>query len=153
MPPPARTPIGLALARTARTASRAFDEALGAAGGSLPVWLILRTLQAQELGNQRELAEAVGIRGATLTHHLNAMEAGGLVTRRRDPANRRVQHVELTPAGEALFGQLAGAAIAFDQRLRAGLDDRDIDVLESLLGRLHANIAAGPPAAAASPGH
>jgi MarR family transcriptional regulator, transcriptional regulator for hemolysin len=155
MPPPARTPIGLALARTARTASRAFDEALRAADGSLPVWLILLTLQTRELGNQRELAEAVGVRGATLTHHLNAMEAGGLVTRRRDPANRRIQHVELTPAGEALFRQLAGAAIAFDQRLRAGLKDRDLDVLEGLLGRLHANIADGPAAAAAAsrPGH
>jgi MarR family transcriptional regulator, transcriptional regulator for hemolysin len=155
MPPPARTPIGLALARTARTASRAFDEALGGAGGSLPVWLILLTLQTRELGNQRELAEAVGIRGATLTHHLNAMEAGGLVTRHRDPANRRVQHVRLTPAGEAHFRQLAGAAIVFDQRLRAGLDDRDLDVLEGLLGKLHANIADGPAAAAAAarPGH
>ena len=144
MPPPARTPIGLALARTARTASRAFDEALGAAGGSLPAWLILLSLQSQRLGSQRELADAVGIRGATLTHHLNAMEAGGLVTRHRDPANRRIQHVELTPAGEALFHELAGAAIAFDQRLRAGLDDRDVDVLESLLGRLHANVTDGP---------
>ena len=143
MPPPARMPIGLALARTARTASRAFDEALATAGGSLPVWLILLTLQTRQLANQRELAEAVGIRGATLTHHLNAMEAGGLVARRRDPANRRVQHVELTPAGEALFRQLAGAALAFDQRLRDGLDDRDLDVLEGLLSRLHANIADG----------
>jgi MarR family transcriptional regulator for hemolysin len=141
MPPPARLPIGLVLARTARTASRAFDEALGAAGGSLPVWLILLSLQTQEPGNQRELAEAVGIRGATLTHHLNAMEAGGLVSRRRDPANRRVQHVELTAAGEGLFRQLAGAAMTFDQRLRAGLQDGDIDALERLLGRLHANIA------------
>jgi MarR family transcriptional regulator for hemolysin len=141
MPPPARTPIGLVLARTARTASRAFDEALVAEGGSLPAWLILLSLQTGSPGNQRELAQAVGIRGATLTHHLNAMEAGGLVTRRRDPANRRVHHVELTPAGEALFRQLAGAAMTFDQRLRAGLDDGDIDVLERLLGRLHANIA------------
>jgi MarR family transcriptional regulator for hemolysin len=143
MPPPARTPIGLVLARTARTASRAFDEALAAAGGSLPVWLILLTLQTRQLENQRELAEAVGIRGATLTHHLNAMEAGGLVTRRRDAVNRRIQHVELTPAGGALFRQLAGAALAFDQRLRAGLDDRDLDVLEGILSRLHANIADG----------
>ena len=140
MPPPARTPIGLVLARTARTASRAFDEALVAAGGSLPVWLILLSLQTGRPGNQRELAQAVGIRGATLTHHLNAMEAGGLVTRRRDPANRRVHHVEPTPAGEALFRQLAGAAMTFDQRLRAGLDEGDIEGLERLLGRLHANV-------------
>ena len=153
MPPPARTPIGLVLARTARTASRAFDEALAAAGGSLPVWLILLTLQTRQLANQRELAEAVGIRGATLTHHLNAMEDGGLVTRHRDAANRRIQHVELTAAGEALFRQLAGAALAFDQRLRAGLDDRDLDVLEGILSRLHANIADGPAPAGGAPGH
>jgi MarR family transcriptional regulator for hemolysin len=152
VPPPARAPIGLVLARTARTASRAFDEALGAAGGSLPVWLILLSLRTQRPGNQRELAEAVGIRGATLTHHLNAMEDGGLVTRRRDPANRRIHHVELTQAGEALFRQLAGTAVAFDQRLRAGLADRDLDVLERLLGRLHANVT-GPPAAAEPAGH
>src|ERR1700684_1955216 len=111
MPPPVRTPIGLVLARTAPTARLALAEARGAAGGSLPVWLILLTLQTRELGNQRELADAVGIRGATLTHHLNAMEDGGLGARHRHPANRRVQHVELTPAGEALFRQLAGAAV------------------------------------------
>src|SRR6202046_5968053 len=99
MPPPARTPLGLALAGTARTASRAFDEALGAAGGSLPAWLILLSLQSQRLGSQRELADAVGIRGATLTHHLNAMEAGGLVSQHPGPANRRGQHGELTPGG------------------------------------------------------
>jgi MarR family transcriptional regulator for hemolysin len=151
MPPPARTPIGLVLARTARTASRAFDEALGTAGGSLPAWLILLTLQTRRLGNQRELADAVGIRGATLTHHLNAMEADGLVTRHRDPANRRSHHVELTPAGEAMFRQLAGAAVAFDQRLRSGLDDQDLDVLDDLLSRLHANVT-DEPAAAGSPG-
>jgi MarR family transcriptional regulator for hemolysin len=140
MPPPARPPIGLVLARTARTASRAFDEALDAAGGSLPVWLILLSLQTRDLGNQRELAAAVGIRGATLTHHLNAMESRGLVTRHRDAANRRIQHVELTAAGEELFRQLAGAAMIFDQRLRAGLADGDIEALEQLLGRLHANV-------------
>src|ERR1035441_10942047 len=112
--------FGLVLARTARTASRAFDEALTAAGGSLPAWLIFLSLQTRRLGSQRELAGAVGIRGATLTHHLNAMEADGLVTRRRDPVNRRIHHVELTEAGEALFRQLAGAAIAFDPAAAGG---------------------------------
>ncbi|MGH3274141.1 MAG: MarR family winged helix-turn-helix transcriptional regulator [Streptosporangiaceae bacterium] len=144
MPEPERTPIGLALASTARSVSRAFGGALAAAGGSLPVWLILISIKTQQLGNQRELAAAVGISGATLTHHLNAMEAGGLVTRRRDPANRRIHQVGLTPAGEALFGQLAGAAITFDERLRAGFPESDIDVLEGLLRRLLANVSDEP---------
>jgi MarR family transcriptional regulator for hemolysin len=139
---PAGRPIGLTLARTAKIISRAFDDALAAAGGSTPVWLILISLKTQPTSNQRELATAVGIQGATLTHHLNAMEADGLITRRRDPANRRVHQVRLTEQGEALFYRLATAARTHDQRLRADLDDEEIATLERLLGRLRDNVAA-----------
>jgi MarR family transcriptional regulator, transcriptional regulator for hemolysin len=140
---PARRPIGLTLARTAKVVNRAFDDALAAAGGSTPIWLILVSLKSQPVANQRELARAVGIQGATLTHHLNVMEADGLITRRRDPDNRRVHQVRLTDQGEALFYRLATAARAHDQRLRAGLDDAEIATLEGLLGRLHDNVASG----------
>src|SRR5258708_31110642 len=107
---PARTPIGLELARAARTVSRAFDDALAGAGGSLPVWLILLNLKTRQVASQRELAEAVGVREATLTHHLNAMDAQGLITRTRDPANPRVHILGLTSAGEEAFTPLPGPA-------------------------------------------
>ena len=84
----------------------------------------------------------VGIREAALTHHLNAMDAQGLITRQRDPANRRVHLVELTEAGEALFHRLRGAAAAFDQQLHAGLSDSEMAQLEKLLSRLAANATA-----------
>lgn len=141
MPRPSRPPIGLHLARTARSVSRAFDDALAQAGGSVPIWLVLISLKSQQVRNQRELAEAVGIREATLTHHLNAMDEQGLITRRRDPVNRRVHLVELTEAGEDTFQRLRGAATAFDQRLRAGLSGDEVSQLEALLGRLAANVA------------
>jgi MarR family transcriptional regulator for hemolysin len=141
VPRPSRPPIGLHLARTARSVSRAFDDALAEAGGSVPVWLVLISLKSQQVRNQRELAEAVGIREATLTHHLNAMDEQGLITRRRDPANRRVHLVELTEAGEAAFQRMRGAATAFDQRLRSGLSGDEVSQLEALLGRLAANVA------------
>jgi hypothetical protein len=63
-------PIGLLLARTAKRVSRAFDDALGDAGGSLPQWLILVSLKGRVHGAQRALAEAIGVEGPTLTHHL-----------------------------------------------------------------------------------
>jgi len=141
MPGPVRPPIGLHLSRVARDASRAFDAALVAAGGSQPVWLVLVSLKSRALANQRELADAVGIQEATLTHHLNAMETSGLVTRRRDPGNRRVHLVELTPAGDALFFQLKEAATAFDEQLRSGLSEADLTQLRELLDRLHDNVA------------
>src|SRR5579875_3285103 len=117
--PPEVPPIGLRLARAARVVSRALDTTLAEAGGSLPVWLVLLNLKTGRAANQRELAEAVGVTEATLTHHLNAMDAQGLVTRRRDSANRRVHVVELTAEGEAAFLRLRDAAAAFDARLAA----------------------------------
>jgi MarR family transcriptional regulator for hemolysin len=132
---------------------RAFDEALGEAGGTLPVWLILLNLKIRKPANQRELAEAVGVREATLTHHLNAMDASGLVTRTRDAGNRRVQVVALTEAGEVAFVRLRDTAIAFDARLRAGLADADLATLSTLLGQLTVNVGAGeaaPPWAGAA---
>jgi DNA-binding MarR family transcriptional regulator len=134
-------PIGLQLARTAKVVSRAFDGALVKAGGSLPTWLVLVSLKSQRHGMQRELAEAVGIEGPTLTHHLNRMESDGLVTRRRDPQNRRVHHVALTDAGEAAFQRLRQAVMAFDRRLRVGMTDEQSSLLGELLGLLRANVA------------
>ena len=139
--PSATPPIGLHLAQTAKAVSRAFDDALAEAGGSVPTWLILISLKTRRLANQRELAEAVGIREATLTHHLNAMDADGLVTRRRDPANRRVHLVEITAAGEAAFHRLRTAAVSFDARLRSGLGEEEIASFGRVLDRLRSNSA------------
>jgi len=138
---PAREPLGLHLTRVSRSVSRAFDDVLTEAGGSLPVWVVLISLKSGQIASQRELAGAVGIQGATLSHHLNAMESAGLVTRRRDPRNRRLHLVELTPEGDALFARLREAAFTFDQRLRAGLTEQDVDRLEALLDRLRDNVS------------
>src|SRR6201985_3469900 len=106
-------PIGLRLNQAARAVGRAFDDALVAAGGTLPVWLILLNLKIRRPGTQRELAEAGGIREAPRTHHLNAMDAEGLITRPRDTANRRIQVVSLTEKGDEAFVRLRAAAMDF----------------------------------------
>jgi MarR family transcriptional regulator for hemolysin len=145
---PAEVPVGLQLTRVARVVSRAFDEALAAAGGSLPMWLVLLNLKINPQANQRELAVAVGVREATLSHHLNAMEKDGLLARRRDPGNRRIHIIESSPAGDALFLRLREAAMQFDQRLRHDLKKADVEQLASLLARLADNADGtedGPP--------
>ena len=140
MPPPTQPPIGLQLARAARIVRRAFDEELAEAGGSLPVWLVLLNLKIRPPANQRELAEAVGVREATLTHHLNVMETERLITRTRDTSNRRIHVVKLTETGEELFQRLRKAAMAFDRRLRAEITDEEVANLEAALDRLVRNV-------------
>jgi MarR family transcriptional regulator for hemolysin len=107
------------------------------------VWLILLALKTQLPQTQRELAAAVGIEGATLTHHLDAMQRAGLIKRDRLPENRRVQRVELTKDGERAFLRLREAAVEFDARIRTGLSDADVDRLRELLATLAAN-STGP---------
>jgi len=138
---PSGPPIGITLSNAARDVSRAFDAALAHAGGSRPVWLILMSLKGKRIASQRELAAMVGIEGATLSHHLNAMENDGLITRRRDPANRRVHIVELTVQGEAAFQGMLGTVIGFDRRLRSGFGENEIVELARSLERMRANVA------------
>ena len=133
-------PIGLQLARVAKAASRAFDAALAAEDGSVPTWLILLSLKTGRPETQRALARAVGIEGPTLTHHLAKLEAGGLITRTREPENRRVHRVELTPAGDAAFERLRRAAVRFDSKLRGDLGEDDLARLRGLLDALDGNL-------------
>ena len=141
VPPGFPVPVGLRLNQAARTVGRAFDKALVEAGGSLPVWLTLLNLKIHRPGTQRDLAKAIGIREATLTHHLSAMDADGLITRTRDKSNRGIQVVTLTAKGDEAFLRLRAAALAFDAKLRTGLDQADLDTLGALLTRLAANVA------------
>src|SRR6476469_9369785 len=129
-------PIGLFVTRTARSLSRAFESVLASAGGSLATWLVLASLKGGLHQSQREIADEVGVEGPTLTHHLNRMEAAGLVTRVRDPRNRRVHQVELTSLGEQDFHALLGVVRDFDQRLRVGFTERELATLRRLLQRL-----------------
>ena len=142
MPAPRQEPIGRAMAATAKVVSRAFEQELAAAGGSQPTWLILLALKQQAWRTQGEIAATVGIEGATLTHHLDRMEKGGLIERARDPGDKRAVRVELTGAGDELFVVLAQAARRFDKRLRAGLSEDEVDGFRDTLERLRANVGA-----------
>jgi MarR family transcriptional regulator for hemolysin len=138
---PAAEPIGRVINSSAKLLSRSFERELAEAGGSQPVWLILLALKQQRWRTQQDLAAAVGIEGPTLTHHLDGLEKSGLIDRSRDPDDRRAVRVELTEAGDKLFRRLAKAAIGFDQRLRAGISDEELDSFRAVLARLRENVA------------
>jgi MarR family transcriptional regulator for hemolysin len=140
--PHREAPIGRALWEAVNQINRAFDDALTHAGGSRSTWHILLALKQRPTANQREVAADVGLQEATLTHHLAAMESDGMVTRRRDPSNRRVHLIEVTQKGQDAFARLGEAARAFDRRMRSGMSDAEIDQLRATLDKLVANVGA-----------
>jgi len=133
-------------ARVGKAVDRSFDEALGAAGGTRPTWLVLLAVKSGAGATQSAIAARIGISGATLIHHLDRLEGAGLIVRARDPADRRNQAIALTPAGEELFVRLRGAAVGFDRRLRACLGEAEVTELRRLLTALLAGVT--DPAAA-----
>ena len=143
-PPGGAAPIGMIVAQTGKALDRAFDDALSAAGGSRPTWLILLAVKTGAGGAQANIAVRVGITGPTLVHHLDRLDAAGLIARQRDPANRRVQTISLTAEGEAAFTRLRAAAVAFDRRLRHGIDDDELATLHRVLPLMQRNVASAP---------
>jgi MarR family transcriptional regulator, transcriptional regulator for hemolysin len=139
-----QTPLGILLARVGKQVDRAFDDALVVAGGNRPVWLTLLAIKTGAGRTQSALADRVGVSGPTLIHHLDRMEEAGLVTRNREPTNRRVQVVALTPAGHEAFLRLRSAAVEFDHRLHEGLTDREVTDLRHVLGRIAKNVGTEP---------
>ncbi|GAB4084708.1 MarR family winged helix-turn-helix transcriptional regulator [Myceligenerans cantabricum] len=134
-----RRPVTVVLWKTVQPLIRGFDAMLLEHGASWQVWHILLALSTSEPRTQRELAHAVGIREATLTHHLRGMENDGLVARTRRPGDRRTQQVEVTDAGARLFSGLRDAAVAFDRRIRTAIgSDDDVSAFLATLGRLAA---------------
>src|SRR4051812_39371688 len=139
--PPVMPPIGLRLSRTSRAVSNAFERSMAAAGGSASAWQVLLLVRSEQWGTQAQMAEAMGITGATLTHHLTALEKQGLVRRWREDGNRRVQRVALTEDGKALFERLRVVAQRHDERLHEALGEDGVAGLAEFLDRLQANIA------------
>jgi MarR family transcriptional regulator for hemolysin len=129
-------PIGLQLTRAARAVSQAFERAMAEAGGSAATWQVLLLVRSQSWEKQGQMAQALGITPATLTHHLNALEKQGLVRRWREAENRRAQRVELTDRGTELFDRLREVALAHDARLRAALSEEEAEQLGGVLSRL-----------------
>src|SRR3954465_674101 len=134
------TPLGLRLTQTSRVVSQAFERAMVEAGGPASTWQVLLLVRSRDWQKQSELAETMGVTSATLTHHLNGLEDGGIIRRWREPGNRRIQRVELTDAGAAMFDRLRDVAVAHDARLRALMSAEEAEQLGALLERLAAGV-------------
>ena len=63
---------------------------------------LLRQLDDTDPVMVGELADYLGVTPSTMSLNLKRLEAGGLITRSRDPADRRVMNVLLTDEGRAI---------------------------------------------------
>jgi DNA-binding MarR family transcriptional regulator len=94
---------------------------------------------AQEPGrSQQALAAQLGTPATRLVALVDALEQRGVLERRRNPDDRRLYAVHLTPDGEALREELGRLAGEHERALLAALDPDERRTLADLLGRVAA---------------
>ena len=123
------------LAHLARVGSRAAEGALGPTGLRPRHLVALTLLSNHGAASQQGLAEALRLDPSNVVGLLNELEERGLVTRRRDPDDRRRHIVELSARGaESLALAHCRIAGAEEELLRA-LSPAERVTLHALLVR------------------
>jgi DNA-binding MarR family transcriptional regulator len=139
---PAREDHASRLARLVKKARRQMTAAMRAAleplGAPLPAVQILKRAAAGRDLSQLELAQELDLEPAALSRLLADLEARRLVTRRRDPRDRRRMLMAPTAAGVALLARAQPPAVAAVRGLVARLDRSEQADLCRLLEKLTA---------------
>jgi MarR family transcriptional regulator for hemolysin len=130
------------LMRTAKDVRLCMEAALAAAGASYARFVILDAVSLDPGLSQRQIARYLSIEGPPLTRHLDRLEAEGLVERRRDDHDRRVQRVFPTASGSRLHQALCPIVASLEDELLADAPPRDVDAFDRVLARLRTRLKA-----------
>jgi DNA-binding MarR family transcriptional regulator len=103
-------------------------------------YVLLRTLADGGVASISGVAAALGLDATTVTRQVAALEADGLVRRRRDGLDARVCRVEITALGRRRMESVQAARRERVGALVADWSATDVDRLGSLLGRLNVAI-------------
>ncbi|MER5647138.1 MarR family transcriptional regulator [Streptosporangium sp. NPDC002524] len=90
--------------------------------------------------SQNCLARIVGIDVSTMTKTLQRLERSGFVSRRPDPANRRISIVDITPRGHALRPEVDRVLAEMHRRMTEGLTAEQTEELATLLSVVRGNL-------------
>jgi DNA-binding MarR family transcriptional regulator len=120
------------LARVGRRAA----EATMAPGGLRPRHLIaLKLLSEQGPSSQQGLVEALRLDPSNVVGLLNELEEPGLITRRRDPADRRRHIVDISVLGQDELALAQARLSCVEDDLLSALSGEERDTLYGLLVR------------------
>ncbi len=128
-----------ALHSTARAWRQAVDRRLKHLGLSQASWMsIAVAAKARSPLSQSELAERLGVEGATMVAMVDRLVKAGLVVRQTSSTDRRVKRVVLTDAGNRLYDAVKAEAAALRKELLANIDPKQLahatELLETLQG-------------------
>jgi DNA-binding MarR family transcriptional regulator len=127
---------GFLLAQLGRAVTRQYRCALSPIGLKPRETQALLRLRAHGAMSQQALGAALDIDASNLVALLNDLEADGLISRRRDPEDRRRHVVEVSKRGAKHVGEVERAAAEVEDQFFAALDEDERVALRGMLARV-----------------
>ena len=137
MPPPNINELGLILFGTARAWRTKLDQRLRPLGLSQGKWRTL--IHLSQGGNkltQKEIAERMGIEGATLAGLLDRLQEDGWIKRRGSAADRRCKTVHLQRRSKTLLDKIFNTAHDLRHELIEDIPQGDLETCIRVLARI-----------------
>ena len=134
-----------ALHNASRAWRQALDRRLKYLGVSQASWMTI-AVAAKAHGplSQSELADRLGVEGATMVAMVDRLVKAGLVIRQPSTTDRRVKRVVLTEPGNLLYDKVRAEAAAFRKDLLANMDPKALLIATELLEGLQGVIDSMP---------
>jgi MarR family transcriptional regulator for hemolysin len=134
-----------ALHNTSRAWRQALDRRLKYLGVSQASWMTIAVAaKARQPLSQSELAESLGVEGATMVAMVDRLVKAGFVIREPSTTDRRVKRVVLTQTGNLLYDKVRAEAATFRKELLANVDPKKLLAATELLESLEGTIEAAP---------
>jgi len=133
-----------ALHGTARAWRQAVDRRLKSLGLSQASWMTIAVAaKARTPLSQSELADKLGVEGATMVAMVDRLAKAGFVARQPSKTDRRINRVVVTEAGSRLFATVRTEAAAVRKELLAHIDPAKLALATELLETLQGLIEKG----------
>jgi MarR family transcriptional regulator for hemolysin len=137
MPPPNINELGLVLFGTARAWRTRLDQRLRPLGLSQGKWRTLMHLsQGANNCTQKEIAERMGIEGATLAGLLDRLQHDGWVERRGSSADRRCKTVHLQRRSQGVLNKIFDTAHDLRAELIEDIPQDEVETCIRVLTRI-----------------
>ena len=134
-----------ALHSTSRSWRQAVDRKLKYLGVSQASWMTIAfAAKARTPLSQSELADKLGVEGATMVAMIDRLVKAGLVLRQASTTDRRVKHVVLTSAGLKIYERVKTEAVSLRKHLLANVDQKKLLIATELLEALQGVIEQQP---------
>jgi MarR family transcriptional regulator for hemolysin len=134
-----------ALHNTSRAWRQALDRRLKYLGVSQASWMTIAVAAKARLPlSQSELADCLGVEGATMVAMVDRLVKAGFVIREPSTTDRRVKRIVLTQSGNLLYDKVRAEAAAFRKELLANVDPKKLLAATELLEGLEGVIETAP---------